>query len=153
MCVFGGGGGYFIFPVTDFPIFHYIDKIAPWLSYLFFSLWWRHNGSDSVSNHQPHDCLLNHLFRRRSQKASKLRVTGLCAGNSPGTGEVRAQMTSNAENVLIWWRHHVIINFLCIEIGPVGYNAIVCCVLEGTHTPLMKMSFWASLGPWNLILI
>ena len=45
---------------------------------------WRHNGPDSVSNHQPHDCLLNRLFRRRSKKTSKLRVTGLCAGNSPG---------------------------------------------------------------------
>ena len=26
------------------------------------SLQWRHNGRDSVSNHQPHDCLLNRLF-------------------------------------------------------------------------------------------
>ena len=71
------------------------------------SLQWRHDGRDSVSNHQPRDCLLNRLFRRRSKKASKLRVTGLCAGNSPGTGEFPAQMTSNAENVSIWWRHHV----------------------------------------------
>ena len=46
------------------------------------------------------------LFRRRSKKTSKLRVTGLCAGNSPGTGEFSAQMASNAENVSIWWRHH-----------------------------------------------
>ena len=29
-------------------------------------------------NHQPHDCLFNRLFRRRSKKTSKLRVTGLC---------------------------------------------------------------------------
>ena len=71
------------------------------------SLRWRHNGRDSVSNHQPHDCLLNGLFRRRSKKTSKLYVTGLCAGNSPGTGEFPAQMASNAENVSIWWRHHV----------------------------------------------
>ena len=28
-------------------------------------LLWRHNGCDSVLNHQPHDCLLNRLFRRR----------------------------------------------------------------------------------------
>ena len=48
------------------------------------SLHWRHNGHDGVSNHQPHDCLLNRLFRRRSKKASKPRVTGLCVGNSPG---------------------------------------------------------------------
>ena len=45
---------------------------------------WRHNGRDSVSNHQPHGCLLIRLFRRRSKKTSKLCVTGLCAGNSPG---------------------------------------------------------------------
>ena len=47
------------------------------------SLLWRHNGRDSILNHQLHDCLLNRLFSRRSKKTSKLRVTGLCAGNSP----------------------------------------------------------------------
>ena len=70
------------------------------------SLHWRHNGRDSVSNHQPYDCLLNRLFRRRSKKTWKLRVIGLCVGNSPGTGEFPAQMASNAENASIWWRHH-----------------------------------------------
>ena len=68
---------------------------------------WRHNGRDSVSNHQPHDCLLNLLFRRRSKKILKPRVTGLCAGNSRRTGEFPDQMASNAENVSIWCRHHV----------------------------------------------
>ena len=70
------------------------------------TLRWRHNGCDSVSNRQPHDCLLNRLFRHRSKKTSKPRVTGLCAGNSPGTGEFPAQRASYAENVSIWWRHH-----------------------------------------------
>ena len=65
-----------------------------------FPLQWRHNGLDGVSNHQPHHCLLNHLFWRRSKKTSKLRVTGLWR-------EFPAQMASNAENVSIWWRHHV----------------------------------------------
>ena len=69
-------------------------------------LQWRHNGLNSVSNHQPHGCLLNRLFRCRSKKTSKLRITGLCAGNSPLTGEFPAQMASNVENVSIWWRHH-----------------------------------------------
>ena len=46
--------------------------------FLTSSLQWRHNGRDGVSNHQPHDCLLNRLFRRRSNKTSELRVTGLC---------------------------------------------------------------------------
>ena len=72
------------------------------------SLQWRHNGHDGVSNHQPHDCLHNRLFRSRSKKTSKIRDTGLCAGNSPGTGEFPAQMASNAEHVSIWWRHHVV---------------------------------------------
>ena len=72
-----------------------------------FSLQWRHNGRHSVSNHQSHHCLLNCLFRRRSKKTSKLRITGLCAVNSPGTGEFPAQMASYAENISIWWRYHV----------------------------------------------
>ena len=35
------------------------------------------------------------------------RHWSLC-GNSPGTGEFPAQMASNAENVSIWWRHHIL---------------------------------------------
>ena len=35
------------------------------------TLQWRHNGRDGVSNHQPHDCLLNRLFRHRSNKNIK----------------------------------------------------------------------------------
>ena len=45
-------------------------------------LQWRHNGRDGVSNHQPHQCLLNRLLRR-SKKTSKFRAIGLCVGNSP----------------------------------------------------------------------
>ena len=72
------------------------------------SLQWRHNRRDGVSNHQPHHCLLNPLFRRRSKKASDLRGTGLCEWNSPVTGEFPAQMASNAENLPMWWRLHAI---------------------------------------------
>ena len=49
---------------------------------------------------------LNRLFRRKSKKTSKLRVTGLCVGNSLVIDEFPAQVASNAENVSIWWRHH-----------------------------------------------
>ena len=72
------------------------------------SLHWHRNECDGVSNHQPYDCLLNCLFRRSSKKTPKLRVTGLCAGNTPVTGKFPAQKVSNAENVSIWWRHRVI---------------------------------------------
>ena len=64
---------------------HGIKKIIHITDHLHSSLLWRHNGRESVSNHQPHDCLFNPLIRRRSKKTSKLRVTGLCAGNSPGS--------------------------------------------------------------------
>ena len=40
--------------------------------------------------------------RRRSNKISKLRVTGLCDGNPPVTGEFPTQWASNVENVSIW---------------------------------------------------
>ena len=58
-------------------------------------------------------------------KTSKLRVTGLCAGNSPVSADFPAQMSINAENVSIWWRHHdlrvsmfylVLINFFKMNI-------------------------------------
>ena len=71
---------------------------AQCVNYVVKSLLWRHNECHGISNHQPHECLLNRLFGRRSKKTSKLRVTGLCLGNSPET----------VENVSIWWRHHVI---------------------------------------------
>ena len=52
----------------------------------FVPLQWRHNERDGVSNHLHLDCLLSRLFRRRSTKTSKLRVTGLCEGNPLVTG-------------------------------------------------------------------
>ena len=71
-----------------------------------YPLQWSHNERDGVSNHQPHDCLLKLALRCRSKKTSKLRVTSLCVGNSPVTGEFPAQRASNAKNVSSWWRHH-----------------------------------------------
>ena len=59
------------------------------------SLQWRHDEHDGISNHQPHDCLLNCLLRHRSKKTSKLHVTGLCDRwpvNSPHKGPVMQKM-------------------------------------------------------------
>ena len=104
------------------------------------SLQWRHNECNSVSNHQPHDCLFNWLCRCRSKKTSKLRVTGLCAGNSPITVEFPAQRASNAENVSIWWRHHVLSEswwrhdmdtFSALLVFCVGYRLIP--LIKGQH--------------------
>ena len=113
------------------------------------TLRWRHNGRDSVSNHHSYDCLLNRLFRRRSKKTSKLRVAGLCARNSPGTGEFPVQMASNAENASNWWRHHNLSSrwwylrnsfvnsvstqhsdMLLMYVGTVGVNLILCLLIH-----------------------
>ena len=90
------------------------------LSFLSFhwlrsTLQWRYNRRDGVSNYQPHDCLLNRLFRHRSQKNSKAPHHWPCEGNSSVTGEFPAQRASNAENVSIWWRHHEVLILLVPE--------------------------------------
>ena len=65
---------------------------------LFISLYWGHNEHDSVSNHQPHDCLLKRLFKCRSKKyqssASLAFVRGIHRGpvNSPHKGPVTRKM-------------------------------------------------------------
>ena len=68
------------------------------------TLQWRHNGHGSVTNHQPHHCLLNGSFRRRSKKSLKLCVTGLCAGNSPGP--VNSPYKWPVTRKMFCWRRH-----------------------------------------------
>ena len=117
------------------------------------ALQWRHNGRDSVSNHLPHDCLHNRLFRRRSKKTSKHRITGICAANSPGTGEIPAQMASCVENVSIWWRHHGIsrnqsnhsIAYAVTRIDLASSfikNIIWILVVQSIHSILKKVTFY-----------
>ena len=91
---------------------HWSGRICVWL----IPLQWRHNGRDGVSNHRRHDCLPNRFFRRRSRKTSNPRVTDLCEGNLPVTGEFAAQRSSNAENVSIRWRHHVYVDLISLSI-------------------------------------
>ena len=118
--------------------------ILPWLPYLIcirITLRWRHNGREGVSNHQPQDCLLSRLFTRRSKKTSKLRVTGLWAGISPVTGEFPAQRTSNAENVFIWWRHHVLSVYFMTAIMMTSSNGNIFHVTGPLRwIPLTKAS-------------
>ena len=94
-----------------------------------------------------------------NKKTSKLRVTGLCEGNSPVTGEFPAQRASNAENVSIWWRHFDIylmlfqwsvcakkeiyfeilkvFNFFKSDLGPL-FVYIMSCDAHGG----IRVSFW-----------
>ena len=125
MC--SGSDQYFNSPInfTTNLIRYTSNKTSNWAFHWYndITLRWRHNEHDSVSNHQPHDCLLNRLFTRRSKKTSKLRVTGLCAGNSPEIGEFPAQRASNAENGSIWWRHHdCVVTWYCPRDIPRGVS-------------------------------
>ena len=61
------------------------------------SLQWRHNGRDGVSNHQPHDCLLNRLFGRWSKKHQSSASLAFVYEEFTGDYEFPAQMASNAE--------------------------------------------------------
>ena len=70
-------------PVTR-KMFPFDDVIMTFVE-VYRSLQWRHYECDGVSSHGRLDCLLNRLFRRRSKKASKLRITGLGEGNPPVT--------------------------------------------------------------------
>ena len=67
------------------------------------------------------------------KKTSKLRVTGLCAGNSPATGEFPTQKASNAENVSIWWRHHVpVLGWFSSSVAPgQTYALLLTCAAMG----------------------
>ena len=89
---------------------HYLSQCLPtsishmaslchneWRSYfLWLPLQWRHNGRESVSNHQPYDCLLNRIFRRRKlqSSASLAFVRGIHRGqvNSPHKWPVTRKM-------------------------------------------------------------
>ena len=72
------------------------------------TLQWRHNECGGILNHRRLDCLLNHLFRCRSKKISKLSVTGLCEGmhqwpvDSPHKGPVMRKIFPFDDS------HHVI---------------------------------------------
>ena len=88
----------------------------------------------TTPHHQPHGCLLNRLFGRRSKKTSKLRVTGLCAGNSPGPvnslhkGPVTRKMFP-FDDVIMLFRHSPecskIIEMLIKHINDIKNNAWV----------------------------
>ena len=99
-------GNAYITSVSSYQVSHVSSTVKPLMAQIKCSSQWRHNGRDAVSNHLPHDCLLNRLFRRKSKKTSKLHLTGLCEGNTSVTGEFPGQKASSAENFSIWWCHH-----------------------------------------------
>ena len=110
-----------------------------WWGFTQDPLQWCHNERGGVSNHRRLDCLLNRLFSRRSKKTSRLRGTGFCEGNPPVTGGFPSQRVSNAENVSMWWRLHVM--YWHIETtthifdGVVYTRGFICQQWLATPTP------------------
>ena len=81
---------------------------------------------------------INRLFRRRSKKTSKLRVTGLCGGNSPVTGEFPSQremfpfddVISFVVNSIVTFYHRLSVTFLLFpylcNISPCPLCPYIC---------------------------
>ena len=98
-----------------------------------WTLQWRHNGHDGVWNHQRRHCLLNRVFRRRSKKTPKLRITDLCLGNSPVTGEFPAQMAITRKMFLFYdvtMKHHGSLSLL----WPFGIGYPITTLWQLTNT-------------------
>ena len=105
---------------------------------------WCHNGCDGVSNHQPHGCLLNRLFRCRSKKTSKLRVTVLCVGNSPGTGDSPHKWPVTRK---MFPFHDVIMNYAEPVMGNQhGFRDIVCGSWQEEFCVIGKEAHWPIRG-------
>ena len=70
---------------------------------------WRHNEHDSVSNHQPHDCLFNRIFRHSGTDQGKYQSSASLAFvrgmhrwplNSPHKGPVTRKMFPFVEVIM-----------------------------------------------------
>ena len=87
-----------------------------------------------------------------SKKTSKLRVTGLCAGNSPGTGEFPAQMASDAEmfpfdDVIMEQNRHNNTQFTLDSVIAMTEPFLAVCTHE--QDPIVSTSF--PTPSWRLI--
>ena len=86
------------------------------------SLLWRHNECDSVSNHQPHDCLLNRHSDVDQRKHQSSALLALCARNSPGpvnsphNGSVTRKMFP-FDDVILWWWFVAQKVYLCVSMS------------------------------------
>ena len=119
-----------------------IKWISPSRVFLYsscYSLRWRHNGRDSVSNHHPHDCLLNRLFRRRSKKTSNLMVSPkiTCAKNNMNKQSIKSKWLSTYS---LWicrsmYEAHDMKPFSRITGAMCGYRWI----------PITNSQWWASM--------
>ena len=113
------------------------------------SLHWRHNDHDGVSNHQPHGCFTQPFIQTQIKETIKApRHWPLC-GEFTGPGEFPTQRASYAENVSIWWRHHVEMadSDGLVWVGTSDGNPFYPFVIDGLNmklilTKLLNFTTW-----------
>ena len=85
------------------------------------TLQWRHNERDGVSNHQPHDCCLNRLFKAQIKENTKaprhwpfVRGIHWSPVNSPRKGTVTRKMLPFDDVImkLLTWKDQLVPNSL-----------------------------------------
>ena len=91
--------------------------------------WWRWRFKSPVIR-----LFLKRLFRRRTKKTSKLRVTGLCEGNPPVNGGFPSQRANNVGNVSIWWLHHEFHLLRCDLSQSFEWFKMYWYTIPSTHT-------------------
>ena len=107
-----------------------------------YSLRWRHNGRDSVSNHQPHHCLLNRYSdadqRKHQSSASLAFVWGIHRGsvNSPHKWPVARKMFPFDDVIMSWLFVMPVVNILEMSLeGPRNHNfSLLSLFVIKTHT-------------------
>ena len=110
------------------------------------ALHWRHNERDGISNHQPHDCLLNHLFRRKSKKKSKLTSLAFVRGihwwvmNSPQKGPVTRKMFPFDDIIMV----------KCVLIQSSNHNQ-QCITNQSSVCILNFICYFMTLRPFEIL--
>ena len=110
------------------------------IHHLFYALRWRHNGHDSVSNHQPRDCLLSPLIIENIKAPRHWPLCGEFTGdqwiprtNGQSRGKCFHLMTSS-------WSSHYCTDTDLVSTGPPKHTWVK---FESKHNSFLpRNSIW-----------
>ena len=91
--------------------------------YIVFQLQLRHNERDGVSNHQPHYCLLNRIYKARIKEKNKAQRHWPLCGEFPGDGEFPVTVNSPNKGSITRKCYHLMTS---------------SCVSETWHTDIIQ---------------
>ena len=98
-----------------------LNSISLW------SLQWRHNEHDGVSNHQPHGCLLNRLFRRRNRWIPRTK------------GQLRGKCFHLMTSSCVWFHMAWLLLLMLVLTGSLFYSYSLSGNDYGKTSPLIIM--------------